>query len=430
MMAKTGSQYFFDGLALATYIISQGNYVNPLTRKSLSHEDCVRLDEYLNEYVYDNREIHQQLESTIFQREKISVREAYALRNSITIKIGGRHAGNSEEIRRAEVLRNEAAVALRGLFVFGHNRHSAPHEVATTDSDSQQQVPISANGFELNSFVVSQQQYSRGMSSMEQEGLRIIDDNEVAYESADRADWREIQDAFPHLPGSHIGIAVNAQPPQQDSEPSQILEVARRTAELTLEEEREIADRRARNGHLHFMQALERKKQRIVANKQAKAKAAKALSNEQKAKDELEMARNEIDRWRECQWKKWEKDMQTRRKESSNITKPTALIVESSADPIIEFEHKAAAKEEVRVEKDALKKKMKRQRAKERAREKKKQEQFAKEEKERAMNLQKKKDSSDVTCAACGQGVLGCGYEKFSAKFCSTKCARNGPDPA
>eukprot|EP00956_Cyclotella_meneghiniana_P020193 scaffold35338_cov64-Cyclotella_meneghiniana.AAC.3 len=425
MMAKTGSQYFFDGLALATYVISQGNFVNPLTRKSLSHQDCVRLDEYLNEHIYDKKETYQQLEPTIFEREKISVREAYALRNSIKVKVGSGNTGNAEEIRRAEVLRNEAAVALRGLFVFGHNIHSALHEAATTRSDSQQQqVTISANGFDLNSSV-DLQQHSHGMSSVvEQVGLRIIDDNEAAYESVARADWRVMQDAFPYLPRSNNTVtAVNTQPSQQGGGPSQILEVARRTAELTLEEERELAERQARNRHLHFMQALERKKQRIIAKKQAKADAARRLSNEQKVKDELEMARNEIDRWRECQWKKWEKDnsnlTQTRRKQYSNTVKPTPPIVEPSGDSITESEHKAAAEEEARVKKDAVRKK-KRQRARERAREKKKEEQLAKEEKERAMNLQKKRD----------EGILGYGFEKFGAKFCSTKCARNGSKSA
>jgi hypothetical protein len=210
-----------------------------------------------------------------------------------------------------------------------------------------------------------------------------------------------------------------------------MLEIARRAADITLKEEKQKSELRERNRQLYFTQALERKKQRISARQKAKAEAAKALCNEQKAKDELHMAMNEIDRWREQQWQKWEKDnlkhneIQKQKSLSLAAVKSPPFSIEEN-DSINEDEKQAAAEEETRV-KAAAKKKAKRQRAKERAKEKKKEEQLANEEKERAVRLQSKKDNSDVKCGACGEGVLGFGFEKFDMKFCSTKCARSGP---
>ena len=42
--------YYFDGRALASYVVSRGIFQNPLTRDPFTWEDCRRLDEYLKEY--------------------------------------------------------------------------------------------------------------------------------------------------------------------------------------------------------------------------------------------------------------------------------------------------------------------------------------------------------------------------------------------
>ena len=425
---KTGSQYFFDGLALATYVISQGNFANPLTRNALSYEDCVRLDEYLNEHVYNNEVGKQKVESTVLGSERISVREAYSLRNAIKVKVGSGHRDSEADIRRAEVLRNEAAVALRGLFVFGHNADRGSSSNTTNNqAGTQQQFPASAGGFDLNYNPDSNENHSWGMNSiLEQEGLRIADDNEAAFQSADTAAWQEVQDAFPLLAETTI-----TQPQQVDG-PSDILDVARRTAELTLEEERLLAERRERNYMLNFLQALERKRQRIMAKQKAKAAAVASLASEQKDEDELQAARQEIDRWRDQQWKGWERDNLKHSEERGQAVSDAAAATksppptESDKKSTAEAEQQAAAEEEARA-KAAAKKKAKRQRAKERAKEKKKEEQLVKLENERVKELQKKKDNSELKCGACGDGILGCGFDKFGMKFCSTKCARSGP---
>ena len=52
--SENGNEHktYFDGLALDDYIISQGNFTNPLTRVPLNYDDCKRLDDHLNEFVY------------------------------------------------------------------------------------------------------------------------------------------------------------------------------------------------------------------------------------------------------------------------------------------------------------------------------------------------------------------------------------------
>jgi hypothetical protein len=432
----SSTQYYFDGLALATYVISQGNFANPLTRKPLTYDDCVRLDDYLYEHIYQQEESRERLETTILFREKISVREAFALRDFIKVKVGRGHTENEAQARRAEVLRNEAAVALRGLFVFGHY-HNSSDQNGTAQSSNLQQLPRSAGGFDLSYTPGPGQNHPWGSDSLEQEGLRMIDDNEAAFTAADTVAWRDIQEAFPHL----LGIGTDANPTtlqsqQYDESSSQLLEVVRRTADMTLKEEREKAEQMERNSRLYFLQALERKKKRVLAKQQAKEAATASLLDQQMAKEELQTARNEIDRWRAQQWKSWEKlalkhsAMQKQQESSSTLSQSSSSVdVSSNLHSVTELENQISDENEEARRRAALKKKAKRQRAKERAKEQKRLEHAIEEEKERAMELQKKKDSSTIKCGSCGEGVLGHGFEKFGLKFCSTNCARRGPVP-
>lgn len=432
--AAPGAQYYFDGLALATYIISQGNFANPLTRSPLTYEDCVRLDEYLHEHIY--QQSREQLDSTIFGTEKISVREAFALRDSIKVKVATSNAGNEEQIRRAQVLRNEAVVALRGLFVFGHHAQGESGSNSARDVSNQpsntQQLPPSAGGFDLNFNPNVSEIQPWGFASAEQEGLRIIDDNEAAFSAAENVAWREIQEAFPHLMGSNVDISPSIRQPQSSNSPSEILDVARQAADVTAKEEREKAELRERNRRFYFLQAVERKKKRLLQKQQLKATAAATLLKEQKAKDELQLAREEIERWREQQWECWEKvaaQQREKQQQKSTISQaaPPCVSATSDQNSATKTEHQSAAENNEALKRAAAKKKAKRQKAKGRANEKKKIENAANEEKQKALELQKKKDVSEVKCGCCGQGVLGCGFEKFGVKFCSTKCARSGP---
>lgn len=44
------STNYFDGVALASYMVSRGKFENPLTREPLKYSDCKRLDDYVFAY--------------------------------------------------------------------------------------------------------------------------------------------------------------------------------------------------------------------------------------------------------------------------------------------------------------------------------------------------------------------------------------------
>ena len=152
----------------ATYIISQGNFTNPLTREPLAYSDCVMLDEYLEDHIYNykNRDM-----------QPVSVKEAWLLRDSIKVKVGD--SSSRSERLRAESLRNEAAVALRGLFVFGHRNEQTRPNFGSEDSAHGNAVARAPGGFNLSHDI-------SGPSVLEQDGLRIIDDDEAAFEQVIR----------------------------------------------------------------------------------------------------------------------------------------------------------------------------------------------------------------------------------------------------
>jgi len=184
VLRSNGSNHFFDGAALATYIVSQGTFTNPLTREALKYEDCVQLDKYLDEYVFDGRNYS--------HSERISVREAWSLRESIKVKVTSGDGHDDNQRRREEMLRNEASVALRGLFVFGHERIRRQNgTTSSNETEDPQLLPRSVGGFNLYHNPDSSFNHSWGGlgSTSNQEGLLIIDDNEAAHEAADIAAW-------------------------------------------------------------------------------------------------------------------------------------------------------------------------------------------------------------------------------------------------
>lgn len=431
-------QTYFDGLALAAYIISQGNFTNPLTRVPLNYDDCKRLDDHLNEFVYQKGNNVQQQEYLLslgLRGQAISVKEAYLLRDSIKVKVdGGRNNNQQSESqqRRAEVLRNEAALALRGLFVFGHSEVHRNNNWENVDqeirSSSRQALNTEAGGFNLyhnpqhNSNNNFDTNWGMGTTN-HQEGLRIIDDDEAAFERADVSAWREIQAEFPFL-GEDSGVP-QVPPPQQQSSPrhnsnnntpSELLQTARKVANLTLQEEREKAIQREKAQQRYFMQALERKRQRIEARRKAKEEAALQMHVKKEAEDAVSSARNEIDQWRAQQWAEWDRAASIHRSKANDDTnsnaKPPPETTDNEHDSQQHKEQKQELSAEEKEAKAAAKKKAKRQKAKERAKEKKRLEKVEQEKKERALALQRKKESSANKCGACGEGILGCGFEK------------------
>ena len=418
LASSNSTKHYFDGAALAAFIVSQGAFTNPLTREPLKYEDCVLLDEYLDEYVFNG--------SNYSKSEKISVREAFSLRESIKAKVTS--SGENEHLR-AEALRNEASVALRGLFVFGHER--SRRRSKSDDNVNSQILPRTAGGFNLYHNPDSSLSHSWGLGSTNnQEGLLIIDDDEAAHEAADIAAWREVQDEFPFLGG----IRPSTLPTpcdQSNNMPSQILATVRHTADITIKEQREKEDAAEKARQRYFLEALERKRRRIDARRKAKGDIAKVLVDNKKAEAVQNSARAEIDRWLSQKWNEWETNtLEIERKQKtsddavSTSNEPCEVEISQKRSPTLEAQRSELTEEE-KAAKAAAKKKAKRQKAKERAKEKKQLEKLERAKKERAMALQREKENSSTKCAHCGRGILGSGFDKFDKKYCSTKCARS-----
>ena len=105
----SSSKSYFDGLALASYIVSRGIFQNPLTRQDLTWEDCRRLDEYLQEHNCWGSSA-----TLNTPRGGLSVAEAFRLRDQIRVD-GNNHTNNSnsnnvseQQRTRAHNLRNTA----------------------------------------------------------------------------------------------------------------------------------------------------------------------------------------------------------------------------------------------------------------------------------------------------------------------------------
>ena len=302
LSSTSANRHFFDGAALATYIVSQGTFTNPLTREPLTYEDCVSLDQYLNQHVYTGG-------SSLYP-ERISVREAWSLRESIKVKVTSGGAHDESQRQREEVLRNEASVALRGLFVFGHNRSRRRNNIEPSNEIADSKIP--AGGFNLYHVPDSNLSHTWGMgSTSNQEGLCIIDDDEVAHETADEAARREVQEAFPPLAcngDNNRSFTLPTASYDQNDMPSQILATIRHTADLTIKEETAKEEERENARQRYFLEALERKRQRIESRRKARRDTTIALKNNREVESVKKSAREEIDKWLTQKWNEWQTD--------------------------------------------------------------------------------------------------------------------------
>ena len=136
------------------------------------------------------------------------------------------------------------------------------------------------------------------------------------------------------------------------------------------------------------------------------------LCAEKEYDDAVSSAKEEIDQWRAQQWNKWERAC-----ERMNIAKPTKSPPATSTEANKNIQQiEVATNHELTAEekeaKAAAKKKAKKQKAKDRANEKKRLQKLEDEKKERSLALQEEKEASKKKCGACGQGILGCGFEK------------------
>ena len=232
----------------------------------------------------------------------------------------------------------------------------------------------------------------------------IIVNLNSAISQADIMAWREVQDSFPHLNG------VNGVVPKSRCDADKgLLDTVRRTANLTLLEEREEEKRRARGEHLYIVRALERKKERIMARQKAKEEGVRALNREKETQRNVDKARAEIEAWRANQWQSWEEEA------SKVLEAPKPVEVSKATEEPKEYNvSKPEEKEAQRAAAAAAKKKAKRKKAKQKAKEKKRLDRSEAERIERELALQKEKEASALKCGSCAEGIIGSGFEKVS----------------
>ena len=437
----TDVSYYFDGHALASYIVSRGIFQNPLTRQPLTYEDCRSLDLSLEEYCYNNKDGSHNNNTITGTTKRLQVLEAFALRESVQVRTsGGRSEDDERQRQRAEFLRNEATAALSGLFVYGRtdNRHRSRNR-NNADTDRQQQIrqhqhqqrALPSFGFDLNRSIPNH-------STENDFGMVVIDDDEDVAVEREQEAYRELQEAFPRLSTQQQGFSDNI--PQgrahlmaiNDKKLDQIRQNAERER---FEEERKQQFLQLARRQLE-QEAQQRREERKRERAAMKAKAEANHQKQRQEQDEIAQARAEIEQWREEHWERLRTIAEQQQIQQLEEERRTHIMLErerrreqlererGEKETKAEEDEKEAARREA---KQKAAKAAKRKRAKERKKQQQAQEQQEEEEKQKQAALEEKKKASNVKCAACQSGVLGVGFERFGHQFCSPKCARAGP---
>lgn len=424
-----GKGNYFDGRSLASYIVSRGVFLNPLTREKLGWEDCRRLDEYLK--AYGQGEIH--------------VLEAFALRESINIRSaapnysnssGGNPALEESRQRRVEYLRSEATAALSGLFDYNSNNNQK-NNVAR-----RQRQPTSATSFCGNNNKNNPQQQlppvfgfnlhptTESNGDDDGYGMVVIDDDDAVRQESERVEYQQLQDAFPRL-------STQSEDPSNVTTTTTTVGDDRAIQQIKTQAEQDRLQELVRKQAMQWaksqleQEALQRKQERQKRKEAAKVQAEQTYQQQQHDKNEMERARAEIEAWREAHWERLRRKADQQRERERLKTEAKQLLKQVAERQEEEKEVKVEEAEELLEEEKLTKQKAakaaKRKRAKDRKKAQKVQEKQQHEEKEKQAALQAEKEASKSKCAACQGGIVGHSFEKFGHHFCSTTCARSGP---
>ena len=400
------STAYFDGLALASYVVSRGIFQNPLTREELTLADCRRLDEYLETYCFQR-----QLRSI---SRRISVADAFGLRNVVRVDPGRMQMSQSQ----ARALQSTATAALAGLFVYGNDRGLQEHDVSPTMTSTQQRQDqlLLDWGFDLTRTV-----YDPNNDYL-QEGWTVIDDDEARVVGIEGEAYQAAQRAFPRLVDGETSTSTTSLLSAVINE-----QALQRIRELSLEEEQTDRERERvsemRRQRLLQAALARREERKLVLREQLKQRT---VGNEKKKQEdeEIQRAKAEIEEWREQQWEKLRQISESQRivcgnkRDSDNRIHSEDEADEASFSlsyPPTHEEMEASKKEKAAAKRKRANERKKVQRAKERE----KQERMA-----TRKALEDRKAASASKCASCGGGILDCGFEKFGMRFCSTNCAR------
>jgi hypothetical protein len=426
--AGSSISYYFDGYALASYIVSRAIFQNPLTRQALTMDDCRLLDDYLDQYCTSRQESDGGSPTT---SRMVRVAEAFGLHQmvhvsstTITSYPGQQSHMVQEEmnrIRRAEVLRSEATSALAGLFVFSSQRNTTTSRRNFAPSSRSREAnnkPVPEFGFDLH-----REAPDMNAAVDEMEGLRVIDDDEVVVVASEAQAYQQAQALFPPL--TEAAAAARSSAPAPDVK---LLESLKMTAALAQQEEAHRQSRLQAGKQRLSMEATKRQQERIQERGQQKRLFLQEREARKRGEEQRQRAREELEHWRNEQWEQLRLLTEAQQVRMKAATKPAPIPqIEDTALDLVAKEEREKQEEEDKIARQKVKAAEKRKRAKERKQAKKAEELKEAKEKERKAALKKQKEESASKCAACGDGILDCGFEKNGSKFCSPKCARAGP---
>jgi hypothetical protein len=379
-------RHYFDGIALASYMVSRGAFLNPLTREPLTWVDARQLDDYVRLYDTSTQSVH--------------ISEAFGLHSNIQSKVG--------DARRAAYLRNEATAALCGLFVYRRERRQRVEPTESTTKTRRQTLPRC--GFHLN---YPGAPATSAVDSVE--GFTLIDDDEQHVVNSEKQDWNELQQAFPKLSTAAVPAAV-----QPDAA---FLNKVQQTAHELLRQEQQRHQYLQQGKALLDEQSKQRREQLRMYHGQQRQQNEVARTQQRQEQAELEAARSEINKWREQQWK----DLQRRSEEQAEREQRQQLAQIPEKEQQEQVTNIAIVEETTHVEvQKAAKAAAKRQRAKDRKKAQKVEAAREAEAKANLAEVEAARKVASIHCASCHEGILDCGFEKGSYKFCSPKCARTG----
>ena len=460
---------YFDGLALASYVVSRGVFQNPLTRADLTANDCRRLDRYLEDHCYssytsssssssssssgnnvsDNHK-HYDLETktmlTMMMGKRggtkaMSVAEAFALRNSVHV---ARSDGvNDNNNARIQTLQNAATAALAGLFVYGNDRSGPRGHRSANESDRQVQSssdPFNEWGYDLSRRV-------EDTSTEGGHGYTVIDDDEAIVVASQRYVYEAVQIAFPPLSNETLNNTYDGEPRNNNvaSIDERLLERVRTLSIQDQENKRRHARELEQARKELLRQALERRRQKQRERIDCSARNTEHYQSQQKDEEELMKARGEIERWRDDQWEK----LRILSEERQSNEKISNAIIRDSCDPEDHIDTTNRDKDngssaitsnddEVAVidneipttatahERKKAKAAAKRKRAKEKKKTQKSLEKKETEKLQREEAKEAKKAASVLKCRLCGTGIPkpSMAFSRLDQLFCSSKCAR------
>jgi hypothetical protein len=395
---------YFDGMALANYMISRGMFENPLTREPLTYADCKRLDDYLRLYIPENT------------RMAVCC-EAFCLKQSVRVVSSSNNDETDNAHSRAQVLRGEAAAALVHLFVYGRHTTST-----SSNTETAPQPPPRRHAGASFHLYDPPPSTIRTTAIQEMDGLRIIDDDEERVVQSEQSEYRQLQQSFPPLITRRT---FENSAPDVDQH---LLAVVRETSAMS-QQEQETRVRLLTQARIRLMQeARMRQEERRKARQAAQAARQEDCQKQRQEENELELARAEIETWRNQHWDKLLEESHQKQEALSVPCRPVVVLPSKQDDEEEEEEATVDSEEMERIQAERKKQKVaaKRRRQKERKREQKDEEQEAARTREEGERLEREKDASAKKCACCGHGILGHGFEKFGHFYCSTKCARTG----